>query len=220
VLLREPTASYWTDATLLVLANLSIDEYVMVMIAQDEGWMNDTFETSLVAGEVKYALPEGTGTIRSVSVVSRPGTSEEIEIALTRNDQLNSDRTIGSEFSFSPENGPRPTYRLVGNLIYLSLAPEAAVTNGLKIEGEFAPARLTGDGSVLDKRFPDVFETLLSYDVAVKAFELLAAQGDSSATGWASPLKSARDAVAARYFNLVARRQKSRTFSGRFSLGS
>lgn len=219
--LKEPTARFWDDVFLLQLANASVDEYTMLMIAQDEGWMNDTLEASLIANEVKYALPEGTGTVRSVCIVHDPGGNDEIVWPLLRDDRLTRAQAIGSSFSFAADNELPPTYRLVGNLIYLSRPPDRSVTNGLQIEAEFAPPRLVADGDMLDKRFPDVFETLLTYDVTIKALEMLLSQGNNaSAAAMLTPLKGTRDNLARAYANLTQRRQKSPTFSRPFSTGA
>lgn len=220
ILIRETVEGFWTNADLLVFANLSMDKYVMLMILEDEGWMSDTFQTDLTAGEIKYALPEGTGTVKQVGIVFHPGAPDEYVEYLVRDDKLATGQAVGSEHYFSVENGDRPTFRIVGNLLYLSRPPDRTVVNGLQIEAEFAPARLTGDSSVFDKRFPDVFETMVTYDVAITALEIEAAQGQETAAGSAEALKPRRDQLEQIFRELIRVRMKVPHVGGRrFHLG-
>ena len=75
-----------------------------------------------------------------------------------------------------------PTYRLEGQLILLEPTPDAARTDGLWIQCEYTPARLT-TGAKLDLRFPDIMETVLIHDVVVTALRVEASRGESKSNG-------------------------------------
>lgn len=177
-ILRETdsTTSFWTDAQLLIYANMMIDRRVMQLATLDEGWVVDEYETDLVSGQRDYTLPEGTGRVIRVVLTYTEGGST-IEREVPRREQIGETVIHGS--GSTDVATYYPTYRLQGPLLVLEPWPQFAATGGLRIDLELAPARLSADGDFVDRRFPDVFETLLTLDVAIFALAVEHSQGDS-----------------------------------------
>lgn len=174
-LLRETTSadSFWTDADLLVWANQTLDLRAMELMEAHEGYCTQAFEDDTVANQREYALPEGTTRVRRVCLVYSDG--EEIE--LSRNDRIGQDY-YPSNNSGTGRYGVRPTYRLVDNLLYIEPPDPESRTDGLRIEIECLPSRLTADDSKLSLAYPDTMETLLTYDVWDVAMGVEDAQGN------------------------------------------
>ena len=205
-LLTETTSNAgWSDTLLLQLFNECMDERVMDLAEQHEGWVTDRFPVNIVADQKEYALPEGTGRVKRILLSG--GTT--YEVPLIRDERWS--KAMSS-------TGSTPTARLVGELIFLEPPPTEARTNGLIIEVESAPARLSAGGSKLDLRFPDALETLLILDTVVAAFEVEEAQGDEE-TYRRSGIEKRRDRYAAKFFEYTAERFFGRTFSDAYYLG-
>ncbi len=177
-ILRETdsTTSFWTDAQLLIYANTMIDRRVMQLASLDENWVVDEYETNLVSGQRDYTLPEGTGRVIRVNLVYTQG-GQTIEREIPRREQIG--ETVIHGTGNTDIATYYPTYRLQGPLLALEPWPEFALTGGLRIDLEVAPDRLVNDTDYLDRRFPDVFESLLTLDVAIFALAVEHSQGDS-----------------------------------------
>lgn len=177
VLLQEitSTASFWSDANLLMLANLAIDKRVVQMLEMDEGWFVRRSYTNLVKNQDEYTLEEGTDGIRRI-LIAYPidSSTTEDEIPIQRDERYDKGVYKGT----SGGTGWQPSYRLLSELLYLDPAPPVSKTAGLVIEYESLPARLTGDASKVDLAFPSMFETLLVYDVVELAFAMEESMGE------------------------------------------
>lgn len=141
----------------------------MQLATLDEGWVTDQYYANLVADQREYPVPEGAGRIKRVSLLWTRGQTTW-EVPLERREYW------GEPVAHTAGQGSidtyRPTYQLQGNLIILEPAPGFAQSNALMIDLELAPNRLTGDADEIDLRFPDVMETLLTYDTAVMALQI------------------------------------------------
>jgi hypothetical protein len=177
-LLRETTAasSYWADSELLLYANLSIDLRAGQMMEYHEGWFVDRFLTNLVANQKEYTLQEGADRIRRILMNFNDG-GNSFEVPLQRLER-HSEPVASAGNSSVGGTGVVPSYRLMGELIYLEPAPTENRTNGLIIECESLPARLTGDADKLDLKFPSLMESLLVYDVVESAMAVEDSQGN------------------------------------------
>lgn len=216
-LLRETTAadSYWTDAELLLYANLCQDMRASQMIEAHEGWFTDRFETDLVAGQGEYTIPEGTDRVKRVLLKYE---DTGLELPLARNERW-SDSVVNADTSaVGTLGGVTPTYRFVGEVLLLEPQPTVSRTNGLVLEVESLPARLTGDASKFDLKYPSMFETLLTFDVWDMALGVEDAQGnaDVSVRG---RLQGAHARVEAAFTAAVQMRSFGRTFSKPYNLG-
>ncbi|MGH9557006.1 MAG: hypothetical protein ACRD2Y_14400 [Terriglobales bacterium] len=178
VLLRETTAaaSFWSDATLLLLWNANMDRRTMQLATLDEGWITDQKTTALVANQREYPVPEGTGRVKRISLKYTQGATT-YEIPLERQEYW-IDPVTHTTSSPGSIDGYRPTYQLQANLIILEPAPGFALSASLMIDSEDMPDRFATDADKLALRFPDVMETLLIYDTVVSAWAIEHSQGN------------------------------------------
>jgi hypothetical protein len=217
-LLRESEAtSYWGASLLLILANQCMDLRAMDCADAHEGWMTDVIQTGLVANQVEYTLPEGTGRVKRVLRVFNPGASNEYEVPLVRNERWSTPAAHGS--SLIGTSKVTPQYRLVGELLFLEPPPGQTVANGLKIEIETAPTRLTGDADKIDLAFPDITETLLVYDIWDLCVGVEQAQGNPVNADVVDRLKQFHRKYENRWIQYISTRSFGRTFSEPFYLG-
>lgn len=211
VLLRETVAaeSFWTDAQLLVLFNSAMDRRAVQLGILDEGWITSQHYSSLVANQREYALPEGAGRVKRVSLKWTEG-SVTYEIPLDRNDRWGQAaiHVTGSPGSI---NSYRPTYQLQSNLILLEPAPGFNLAGALMIDLESAPTRLSSDTDKLDLAFPDVIETLLVYDTVILALAIEHSQGDTP-SGYLNHLRSFRDELEKEFVEYCSDRTEGRVF--------
>jgi hypothetical protein len=169
-LLRETEgASFWTPAQLLVLFNSALDHRVMQLATLDEGWVTDEYETDLVEDQREYPLPEGAGRVKRVVIQHTTGGVKH-ERECHRDEQWG--KNVYHGIGATSIESYHPTFRLQGNLIVLEPKPEFGATDGLRIDLELAPDRLSQDSSKIDLRFPDVMETLLVYDTVILALKM------------------------------------------------
>ena len=217
-LLRETVAadSFWTDPELLDYFNHAIDLRVMILADQHEGWVTDTYDADLVANQNEYLIPEGTGRIKRILIVNTEG-SATYEAPLNRNERF-SESLYDTGTTGSIGRDYTPSYRLKGEFLILEPAPTTPRINGLKIEIEGAPGRITVDGDKLDLRFPDSMETLLIYDTWDLAMGVEDAQGntDEDARG---RLRLFHRKLEAAWFDFTAVRSYGRIYSTPYLLG-
>jgi len=216
-LLRETVTgdSYWSDAELLIYANLCQDMRVMQMVEAHEGWFTDRFEDDLVANQGEYTLPEGSDIVRRV-LLKFPDTG--LEVPLVRNERWSDSVVNSSSGSVADLGGAVPTYRLVGEVLLLEPAPTVSRTDGLVIEIEGLPARITADGSKFDLKFPSMFETLVTFDIWDVACGVEDAQGNVNQEV-RGRLRSVHDRVAAAYLEAIQQRSYGRVFGRPYYLG-
>ena len=160
----------------MVFFNQAMDLRAAEMMSYDEGWFTDRLEADLVANQKEYTVPEGSDRIRRIVLQYDEG-SLVYEIPLMRDEKWFTPTVqVGSNVASGP--GYVPTVRLVGELLYLEPAPTQSRTNGIIIEMEALPDRLTEGGSKLDLKFPAVTDTLLVYDAWDIALGVEDAQGN------------------------------------------
>ncbi len=217
-LLRETAAadSFWTDPELLDYFNHAIDLRVMHLAESHEGWVTDTFDIDLIADQGEYAIPEGTDRIKRVLIVFVEGSST-FEVPLVRAERF-SEPLYQTTSTAVGRIGQVPTYRFKGEYLILEPRPTVAVTNGLKIELEAAPARLAADGDKLDLRFPGNMETLLIYDAWDIALGVEDSQGDVDEEK-RGRLQAFHRKLEAAWFEITAQRSFGRVFSTPYYLG-
>jgi hypothetical protein len=217
-LLRETTSatSFWDDTDLLDMFNQVADLRANQMMAVDEGWFTDRLEADIVANQKEYTLPEGTDRVKRILLQFTEGGITR-ETPLIRHERWSESMATVSGTA-TTAGGTLPTYRLVGELIYLEPPPTVARTNGLVIESESLPARLTVDGSKLSLKFPSLCETLLIYDTWDVALGVEDAQGnvDGQVRG---RLQRFHQKYEAAFLELITSRSNGRHFSTAFSLG-
>lgn len=204
-LLRETTAasSFWSDALLLDLFNQSIDLWVMRLAATHEGWVTDRLQTDTVADQRQYTIPEGVGRIKRVLMQHTQGNTV-VEYPLRRAERFGTSLVTRSGTNQLNRTQDR-SYRIVGDLLYIEPPPTEAVTNGLILEVESAPSRLTTGTDKLDQRFPDAAETLFIYETVILALAVEDAQG-ADTTARLNALKGQRDLYAASFQEFVEQR--------------
>jgi len=181
-LLRETVAadSFWSDQLLLDLFNHCMDLRASQMMSFDEGWFTDRLETDIVANQREYTVPEGSDRIKRILISRTVGNTIQ-EFPLYRDEMWF--KPLHSTNSASAGGyGGLPTVRFQGELLYLEPPPTESITDGLIIEMEALPDRLTVDGSKLDLKFPAITETLLEYDVWDAAMGVEDAQGNVDAS--------------------------------------
>ncbi len=218
-LLRETTAatSYWSDALLLILFNQAMDLRVMQLAESHEGWVTDSLVTDIVADQREYSLPEGAGRVKRIIRIFSPGTTNAVEQPLIRNERWSDATPVQSGVTALGGGGTVPTYRMLGELIILEPTPQESITDGLKIECEFAPSRFTTGTDKLDLRFPDSTETLLIYDSVVAALENEAAQGNEPEN--LEDMRRARQRYESIWASYIEQRTYGRVFSEPFYMG-
>lgn len=216
-LLRETdsSTSYWSDALLLDLANQCLDRLFMQLVNADEGWLTSEETQDILEDTREYAIPEGVGRLKRVVIVRDEG--GDYEVPLARDEKWGS--AVHHSDSASLNHGAYPTYRIVGNNVVLEPKPRETITDGLRLEGEAAPPRLTGDSSTLAAGLPtDVMETVLIYDVVVAALAVEASQGDLPET-YVNHLVTHKAAIDAQWRDYIERRSAGRVFGQPFRLG-
>jgi len=205
-LLRETVGanSFWTDAELLLYANLVQDRWAMQLMETHEGWFVDRFETNLVAEQAEYTIPEGTDRIRRI-LLAFPDTDREVPVPR-------------AERYGEASPGGAMTYRIVGELCYLTPAPGSSRTNGLVFEVESLPARLVADDDKLDLKWPSMFETILTLGVWDMACGIEDAQGniDPQVQGRLMRFQAATEAT---FASVCEVRSSGRIYSTPFHLG-
>ncbi len=219
LILREETAadSFWDDALLLNCFNECMDLRVMELAEAHEGWITDTFQADIVAGQADYALIEGADRVKRVQRVYTEG-SRTFKVPLTRFERWG--ESTYNDSSALQGNSAAPTYRVLGNLIRLEPTPTESEVNGLEIDVEFLPDRLVNTTDKLSDRFPTAMETLLIFDTVVLAMSIEAAK-DPEAGNFrpSSMLLDRRNEYAGRFIEFTAVRTFGRTFTQGFDLG-
>jgi hypothetical protein len=212
-LLRETdeTNPYWSNALLLDIFNDEMDKHTMNLALSTEGWVTDEYVTSIVANQREYTLPEGAGRVKRVSVVRSVG-GADYEVVLNRNERWSGQIYHSTSTTFAVGDPP-PTFRLVGELVYIEATPREAITNGLRIDIESTVARLTGDASKLSTKFPSVLETLLKYETALGALRVEAAQGGKVDDDVKSGLEDMRDEFLPPWYAYIEERTTARVFT-------
>lgn len=217
-LLRETTAanSYWDDTDLLDYYNQAIDLRTIDLAQANEGWVTDPVQTDIIANQAEYLLPEGTGRVKRVLRVFNPGTNNEVKVPLTRFERWSYPTP---KYSGIGDSRHTPTYRLVGDLLYLEPPPTTSETNGLLLEIDVAPARISLDTDKLDQRFPDIMETLLIYDAWDLALGVELSMGSDVNQATIDRLSRFHQKYEARFLDYIETRSFGRVFSLPYSLG-
>lgn len=216
-LLRETTAaaSYWSDAELLLYANLVQDEWAARMMQWGEGWWTVEKRTNLVAQQREYTLEEGTDKVVRIRLQFNEG-GTTYDIPLQRLERWS--ETVVSGVGNVGATGTVPTYRFDGELIILEPAPTETRTNGLVIDVADVPARLTGDSSKFDLKWPAMWETLLVYEVVMLAMGVEDSQGNQD-PALRGRLERMRDRMARAFENACRQRSYNRVFGTPHHLG-
>lgn len=172
-LLNDDGASqHWTDADLLALFNECKDHREMHLFDQHEGYGVFRYTDSIVAGQQEYALPEETGKVRTVFIVSSGGDRKKA----IHQDRQFSGTYLGDDTQAGYESF---TYSLKDNHVFLYPCPSSSVTNGLQLELETPSDRIANDSDKLPDSWPPFAETLLVLDTAIAALEMQATgEGD------------------------------------------
>lgn len=219
-LLRETTAadSFWSDTDLLDYFNTAQDLRFMDLADSDEGWFTEPWVTNIVANQKEYTIPEGTDRVKRVVLIFTEG-GRTLEIPLTRNERW-SDPMVTQSGVATGAIGAMPTYRIVGEEVWLEPPPTEARTNGLRIELEAAPARISADGDKIDLKWPSIAETLLIYDTWDIAVGVEDAQdlvsGNPVALG---RLSRTRAQLESKWNTFIERRSYGRSYSAPFYTG-
>jgi hypothetical protein len=174
--------------------------------------VTDEYVTSIVADQREYTIPEGAGRIKRVSIV-RVVDGADYEVVLNRNERWSGSIYHDDGVILDVGDSP-PSFRLVGELIYIEPTPREAITNGLRIDVESTVARLAAGTSKLSTKFPSVLETLLKYETALGAIRVEAAQGPTSQDeGHRNHLEAMRDEFLGPWFAFIEERTTARVFS-------
>lgn len=167
-LLRETVAadSFWADADLLDLFNQAKDLRDLMLAEQDEGWGTEVFTTALVADQVLYPLPEGSGEVTEVRFRSTAAGIVRSSPPLVRSEGFGGGRIVsGTTATGTWWWRDLPTYRLLESAIELDRPPQIVNAGDLLTIGlAGASARVVSDGDKISLRYPDLMETLLIYD--------------------------------------------------------
>lgn len=218
-LLRENSSGYWSSTLLLALANHALDQRALELGEAHEGWISQAYLADTVANQREYALPEGTERVRAVYLrYDRGGQISELQLA--RNDRIGQDYyqpAVGTSYS---EGGIRPEYRILDNLLVIEPPDPETRTEGLRLELDALPPRLTGDSSKLSLLWPMSTETLLVYDVAMMALGVEDSQGNQDDQQQAhNELKRFHRRIEASWREIIAVRNQSRVYGEAFNLG-
>lgn len=174
-LLRESIGStgYWSKSDFEDALNRALDLRLMQLGLQQEGYLLSTDTQNIVSGTRDYTIPEGTERVRQVIIAKSVGGNTR-RYRLSRDEKfytpdLEVDSALIGIF------GAIPTYRFLANAIRLSPTPNETITNGLELEIETLPSRLTADADKLPLEAPITLETLIVYD----AWDELCGQEDA-----------------------------------------
>ena len=217
-LLRETDAtnSYWQDALLDILINEAIDLRHMMLCDMHEGWDTEVFETNVVAQQSKYQLLEGLGRVKRVLWVDNSNQQGERVEPLQRHERWSEGTFNGT--GITGNQGNLPTYRVVGEFLTLEPEPQVNLTNGLRIEIEVAPSRLTLGTDTLPLRYPVEIETLLIYDAASAALAVELSQGNADER-YVNHIERLRREYELRFNEFTEVRSFGRTFASPYHLG-
>lgn len=188
LLLRETVAadSFWSNTDLLTYANQAKDLRDLMLAEQDEGWNTEVFTAPLTSG-VSYDLPEGAGEVKAVRLRTTVGGVTRSSAPLERSEGYANGRIVSgsSPSTWWGGRAALPSYRLLESSIELDRpAPNVTGSDLLVIELAGASTRLANDADKLSLRYPDLFETLLIYDIwdlAVGAEEAVSVEKDPTA---------------------------------------
>lgn len=220
-ILRETTAStsYWSDTLLLDLVNHAMDQRQAEMAEMHDGWTVQAYLADTVANQREYALPEGVERVRAVYLRYVSGSQVE-EIQLSRDDRIGQDYyqpASGTTYRFA---GPRPTYRLLDNLILIEPPDPEARTNGMRVEIDALAPAITGDSDKLALMFPLTTETLLVYDVVLMALGVESSQGnEAQEMSQPNHLIRFHRRLEQAWRDEIAVRNQSRVYGAAFDLG-
>lgn len=217
-LLREDEATaYWTAPLILQLFNQCLDLRTMQLGQQHEGWITETKSINIVANTAEYAIGEDSDRLKRALIVTSAG-SGTYEAPLVRDEKwskgvFNASGSVG-------DGSHAYTARLKEDKLILEPTPTENLTNGLKLEYESLPDRISAGDDMLPLRYPLALETLLIYDTACAALEVEDAVDNISLTkGEINGLYRFRDHYAAIFFDFTAERFFGRVFSEPFNLG-
>lgn len=178
-----------------------------------EGYGVETYTSNLVAEQAQYSLPEHTGRISRVLIVSVDGDSETPLARMERwGEVLQNTTTAGGD-------GYLPSYRIVGNSIVLEPYPPEARTGGLKIEIEAAAPRTANDADKLPDDYPPFIESLLVYDTVILALDHQGSQSPLPQGVYSSYLRQ-KMIYEDLWTNYIETRSFGKVFGTRFSQGA
>lgn len=217
-LLRETTAaaSFWSDAELLLYLNLSQDLRAAEMMLAHEGWWKERKTVALVSNQKEYLIQEGTDRSKRIMIVHQTG-NRTVEQTLVRDERWDSGFVTDTGGGLTGL-GTLPTYRFVGDLIYLEPPPFEVANKSLVIELEAAPDRLTTGTDKLDYRWPSLAETLLILDTAIMALRVENSQGNA-APDTSMGLDQQRKDLEKVWKKIIATRSYGPTYARRNALG-
>lgn len=226
-LLREPEPTGppgvdedtgWDNQDLLDFANQSIDFRGMEMMEAHEGWMTNVFATPLVGNQREYQLPEGISRIKRIVLRFNEG-GRSFEIPLIRAERWSEPMFEDNSVAAGGSVGTIPTYRMMGDKIFLEPPPTTGANTQLLIEAEGLPPRLIGnDNDLLPQVFPDIYETLFIYDIVATALAQEDSQGNLQ-EGYVNHLGQIRRRYEKAWADTIAVRTHGRVFSSPYYLG-
>ncbi len=218
-ILRENSAGYWSPTLLLSLANHALDQRALELGEAHEGWISTAYLAPTVANQREYAIPEGTERVRAVYLRYQTGSQLE-EIQLDRNDRVGQDYYAPAPNTSFRMGGIRPEYRILDNLILIEPPDVETRTDGLRIESDALPPKLTGDADKLALLWPMSTETLLVYDVVLLALGVEDSQGNQDDNTQAhSEIKRFHRRIETAWRDIIAVRNQSRVYGPAFNLG-
>lgn len=217
-LLRETTAaaSFWSDADLQLYWNLCQDMRAAEMMLAHEGWWKERKSVALVSQQKEYLMEEGTDRIKRIMVVHTAG-ARIVEQTLVRDERHDAGFVTDTGGGLTGL-GTLPTYRLVGDLIYLEPPPAEVANKTLVIELESAPEWIAADGTKPDYRWPSIAETMLILDCAIFALKIENSQGNAD-PGVQMGLEATRAEMDRTWKKVISTRSYGPTYARRNSMG-
>lgn len=162
----NPNTSYWDNYFVDQLFNAQYRKRCTQLIMAFEGWFINVSVRDVVAGQARYAFPDGFLRLQKLELVRTDGRT----VPLVRYERHYESNMADSEQGVDGDSY-RPHYRLQGNGFVLEPTPSTTVTNGMQLEWAGVPTELSGSTDTCHPSFPEIFEELLVIDTVVNAFD-------------------------------------------------
>lgn len=211
-ILGETNSPFFTSALLTTLLNQCMDERLVDLMEQHEGWGIEVYTANLVADQATYPIPEGVSRVKRIFIVSEDGDLKRA---------LDQDRQIEGTYLTGSSSGDPVTYRILDQYLALYPAPSESIPDGLELECEVLPARLVNDADKIPLSWPLTYETLLVLDTAIAALDYEAAQGEGSQRDGAfrNSFEYRRDRLEKKLSDHISERSFGRVISKSFDWG-
>lgn len=161
---EDAEKSHWDDQLLTDIFNAQYLRRCSQLQNTFEGWFINVAVRDLTADQARYAWPVGFQRETKLELVRTDGATFPIQ-RFERHGERN-DASSGTADNYLP------SWRPMGNGFILEPAPIEGQSQGLRVEFEGLPAKLTQDGDSIHPSFPDQLDDILVLDTAIGALDV------------------------------------------------